>query len=119
MPQSRLDLEHFRRELTVLRDRLIEDSRAGEEATEIVEADQSRMGRLARMDALQGQAMSIETRRRRKATLERVNHALRRIEDGEFGTCRECGESIAIGRLEADPTVALCVGCAGRAESSL
>jgi len=118
MPQSRLDLDHFRRELTALRDRLIDDSRAGDEAAEVVEADQSRMGRLSRMDALQGQAMSIETRRRRRATLERIGRALRRIEDGDFGTCEECGESIAIARLEADPTASLCVRCAERAESS-
>jgi DnaK suppressor protein len=117
MPHSELDLDYFRRELTALRDRLMEDARSGDEAAEVVEADQSRMGRLSRMDALQGQAMSIETRRRRKVTVEKISRALHRIEVGEFGTCAECGEPIATARLKADPTVTLCVACAERAES--
>lgn len=117
MPESGLDLDHFRQQLTALRKKLIDDTRTNDEAAEVVEADQSRMGRLSRMDALQGQAMSIETRRRRKLTLDKINGALCRIDEGEFGICEGCGESIPIGRLEADPTVTLCVGCAERAES--
>lgn len=117
MPKSRLDLDHFRQQLTALREKLTDNSRTNDEAAEVVEADQSRMGRLSRMDALQGRAMSIETRRRRKVTLEKINAALRRIDEGEFGICEGCGESIPVGRLDADPTVTLCVGCAERAES--
>lgn len=117
MPESRLDLDHFRHRLMALREKLIDNSSASDEAAEVVEADQSRMGRLSRMDALQGQAMSIEARRRRKATLARISGALRRIDEGEFGVCDSCGETIPAGRLEADPTVTLCVGCAERAES--
>ena len=41
-----------------------------------------------------------------------IRSALRRIESGEYGVCRRCGEAIAIARLRALPTALECVGCA-------
>ncbi len=82
------------------------------EARRPVELDQSRVGRLSRMDALQSQAMSVETHRRRKVELRRIDTALRRIEAGEYGFCVACGEAIAPKRLEFDPTTPLCIDCA-------
>jgi DnaK suppressor protein len=38
------------------------------------------------------------------------------MDEGEYGACLECGEPINEKRLEFDPTVLLCVGCASRAE---
>lgn len=113
---ARLDLEHFRQGLLARRERLLEASEAGDESASTVELDQSRVGRLSRMDAMQGQAMSVEMKRRRKAMLERIDRALRRIDDGDFGACEECGEEIASARLELDPAAPLCIRCATEAE---
>ena len=77
-----------------------------------VEVDQQMVGRLSRMDALQVQAMAQETSRRRVNELRRIKAALERIEDGEFGYCLECGEEIAMRRLELDPAAPLCIACA-------
>jgi RNA polymerase-binding protein DksA len=44
-----------------------------------------------------------------------VQRALRRIEDGTYGTCVRCGDEIAPARLEARPEAALCIDCARRA----
>ena len=77
-----------------------------------VELDQSRVGRLSRMDALQGQAMAQETERRRKNELQRIEGALARIKDGEYGYCVTCGEEISKKRLELDPSLPLCIDCA-------
>lgn len=79
-----------------------------------VELDQTRVGRLSRMDALQDQAMALETDRRRHAELGRIEAALKRLEDGDYGWCMSCGEQIPAKRLELDPTVALCVDCAAQ-----
>ena len=87
-------------------------SATGDEASKPVELDQARVGRLTRMDALQGQAMSQEARRRRELELVRISKALKRLELGEFGECLTCGEKVAIGRLEVDPAATLCIGCA-------
>ncbi len=79
-----------------------------------VELDQSSVGRLSRMDALQVQAMAQASQRRRTEEMCRIAAALQRIADDEFGWCLRCGEAIAAGRLDADPTATLCIGCAGR-----
>ncbi len=86
------------------------------DAAKPVELDQTRVGRLSRMDALQGQAMSLELRRRRQADLERIAKALQRMDEGEYGYCEHCGLAIAIKRLEIDPAVDLCIDCASHLE---
>jgi DnaK suppressor protein len=91
------------------------DAGAGE-AAGTVELDQSRVGRLSRMDALQGQAMAQETLRRQQRERQRIDAALRRLDDGSYGDCLECAEPIAAGRLAADPTATLCLACAEAAE---
>ncbi len=77
--------------------------------------DQSRIGRLSRMDALQVQAMAEAQDRRRRAERQRIEAALERLADGTWGLCTECGEAIAGARLDFDPTVALCIRCAREA----
>jgi DnaK suppressor protein len=77
-----------------------------------VELDQQAVGRLSRMDALQVQAMAVETSRRRGRELRRIDAALARMGEGEYGYCVECGDEIAVRRLELDPAAALCIGCA-------
>ncbi len=98
-----------------LRSRLAE-IRALEAANDVaratVELDQQSVGRLSRMDALQSQAMAQDTRRRRMAEIKRIEAALVRMDEGEFGYCETCGEEIAPKRLEIDPTARLCVSCA-------
>lgn len=79
-----------------------------------VELDQTRVGRLSRMDALQNQAMAQETERRRQQELVRIEAALRRLEDGSYGDCVECGEPIAEKRLALDPSAVLCIDCAAK-----
>lgn len=92
---------------------LAESSRA---ATATVELDQTRQGRLSRMDALQGQAMAKDAERRRGVEVRRLKAALERFERGEFGECLSCGEPIAEPRLRADPGATQCLDCASRAE---
>lgn len=84
---------------------------AGKSATDTVELDQSMVGRLSRMDALQAQQMAQETARRRQCQLLRIESALRRVDSGDFGYCLTCGDEIVVGRLEFDPTSDRCVGC--------
>jgi DnaK suppressor protein len=85
------------------------------ESTRQGEIDQSAVGRLSRMDAMQVQAMEAETARRREAELHRIDAALERIAEDEYGWCVTCGEKIAPKRLENDPAASQCVDCAGKA----
>lgn len=107
-----MDTGYFRDKLIRIRNELLEIEKTGNEAAQTVELDQSRVGRLSRMDALQAQAMSIESNRRRDIKLKRIDAALQRIEKDEFGLCLQCEEEINPKRLEFDPSAPLCIYCA-------
>ncbi|MEM1077879.1 MAG: TraR/DksA C4-type zinc finger protein [Pseudomonadota bacterium] len=81
------------------------------EARRPVTLDQQSVGRLSRMDALQGQAMAAALEVRRRGRRARIVAALHRLETGEYGYCIECGTFIGTGRLDADPTCARCTEC--------
>jgi DnaK suppressor protein len=74
------------------------------------------IGRLTRLDAMQAGKMTEELRRQRQAELTRLEAALRRVDEEEFGVCAQCEEPIAMTRLLARPDARMCVGCAERAE---
>ncbi len=57
------------------------------------------------------QSMRMRLCNREILYLKKVEEALRRIEEGTFGECDECGEEIERRRLEARPTATLCVSC--------
>ncbi|HEX7027779.1 MAG TPA: TraR/DksA C4-type zinc finger protein [Gammaproteobacteria bacterium] len=112
MNDRELDITHFHELLQQRRVALLDVAQTGESSAVTVVLDQSCVGRLSRMDAMQAQAMSRETNRRREVELRQIGAALRRIEDGEFGDCLECGKPIPLLRLQYNPAVALCVPCA-------
>ena len=106
------------RELLLARERaLIEEETEGDDSAETIELDQARVGRLSRMDALQAQQMARASSRRRHAERGRIAAALKRIDDGEYGYCLTCGESIPAPRLKIDPAAPQCVGCATKSEA--
>ena len=78
-----------------------------------VELDQQSVGRLSRMDAMRQQSMDIAREDRRQARLQVLVAALGRLDENEYGYCLRCGEDIPAARLDVDPAVTLCVGCAG------
>ena len=107
-----MNQQHFRQLLISRRDSLIEDTDAAGGADDRVELDQTRQGRLSRMDAMQQQAMAAETKRRREQELRRIHTALARIDADDYGLCSDCGEDIAPARLEIDPAATRCIRCA-------
>ena len=106
----------MRRKLIALREELESVAKTSDEASQVVELDQSKIGRLSRMDALQAQAMSQASGRRREASLKAIDKALKRIDDDAFGACQSCDEPIAAKRLEFDPAASLCIECATKKE---
>lgn len=110
-----MDIEHFKALLESHRAELLADLTVSDQEAGTVELDQTRQGRLSRMDAMQRQAMAKETHRRREVELKRIAAALRRIEQDEFGYCVSCGEDIPEARLEIDPAATHCVSCAEKA----
>jgi DnaK suppressor protein len=54
---------------------------------------------------------------RETAELRAVESALKRVADGSFGECVDCGEAIARARLEANPSAERCIACQEQAET--
>lgn len=43
--------------------------------------------------------------------LNKIEHALKRLEEGSYGTCEKCGKEIPVERLEAYPAATTCTTC--------
>lgn len=48
---------------------------------------------------------------REKKLLSKIELALGKMDAGDFGSCEQCGEEIAVGRLEARPVTQFCIDC--------
>ena len=57
------------------------------------------------------QSFEFRLRGREKTYLTKIDLALKKIDDGEFGVCVECEEPINKKRLEARPETQLCIRC--------
>lgn len=57
----------------------------------------------------------LSTRERQK--LDQIESALSKLDNGEYGYCEDCDETIPVGRLRAMPFATLCVKCKSERES--
>jgi DnaK suppressor protein len=57
------------------------------------------------------QSFTFRLRGRERFFLDKIDQALKRIEDGSFGICDTCEEPISVKRLEARPETTLCIRC--------
>jgi DnaK suppressor protein len=111
-----LDLHQFQERLEERLAQLQSERDAQRKESAPVELDQTKVGRLSRMDAMQQQAMAQATAQRAEVELQRVRMALSRLRGGEYGYCVKCEEDIAEGRLRVDPATLVCIDCARSAE---
>jgi DnaK suppressor protein len=102
--------------LRARREEIVEAGAAHQGERRPAPLDQTRLGRVSRTDAMQDQAMAQEIERRREVELARIDSALERLAEGEYGWCVTCGEEIEPQRLELDPAIPLCLACARRAD---
>jgi len=107
-----MNTENFKNKLAALKAETQNIINKSKDNSAPVELDQTMQGRLSRMDAMQQQEMALATRRRREQLLVQIEHALSRIENGDYGYCVKCDEEIAEKRLELDPVVLTCIHCA-------
>ncbi|MEE9606210.1 MAG: RNA polymerase-binding protein DksA [Myxococcota bacterium] len=55
-------------------------------------------------------------RERESGLLAKIDAALEKIEQGEYGACTSCGEEIGLARLTARPVAELCIDCKSEQE---
>lgn len=106
------ELTGFHDKLIALQRDILQQQRANIESGSTVELDQTSVGRLSRMDAMQGQAMAKANEARLKQKLLDIQHALEKVKTDDFGYCETCDELINLPRLQYDPSVKYCLNCA-------
>lgn len=112
-----IDLNYFKKRLLKRRDSILADRETQKQNTAPKELDQSSVGRLSRMDAMQQQQMAKASARLVEQERRRIETALKRIEAEEYGYCILCDEDIAVKRLKFDPSLLTCISCAQNAEN--
>jgi len=106
-----MNKKYWEQKLVEYREALLKLDDSASASRDSITLDQQKVGRLSRMDALQEQAMNQAVSARRQQSLLRIEAALERLEEDEFGFCQICGEPIPEKRLKLDPTTLNCISC--------
>ena len=107
---NKVQLKKFKTLLTEKRDEIVKKAKQTlEEDMTLDSNDLPDEMDLASSEYLQ--SFTFRLRGREKVFLDKIEKALRKIEEGSFGVCEECGEEISIKRLEARPETTLCIRC--------
>lgn len=86
------------------------------QAAEPVKLDQSSVGRVSRIDAIQQQQMAQQSLRQQTNHLKQLKYAYKKILSNEYGYCEDCENPIAFQRLSIQPTAQLCIQCQTKRE---
>jgi DnaK suppressor protein len=107
-------LEYFRQKLLTWRDELIEESR---ETISHLQHEVRDVGDEAERATRETEnSLELRTRDRYRKLIRKIDKALVRIEEGDYGYCEETGEEIGLDRLEARPIATLCLDAQERWE---
>lgn len=110
------DVEFFRELLTNMLNEIL---RQGEDTIEDMTDDSEVYADPAdRATAESDRSFTLRLRDRERKLIKKVQQALKRIEDGEYGICQECGEDIGVERLKARPVTTLCIKCKSKQEDA-
>ena len=100
-------VEYFRRKLLDWKNDLMSDSK---ETIEGLQDGTRNIPDIAdRASEETDRALELRTRDRQRKLVSKIDAALRRIDEGEYGYCAACGEAIEPNRLALDPAVAVCI----------
>lgn len=99
-------LEYFRQKLLAWRNDLLKEST--DTIKNSLQGEQLQKPDLTdRASAETDHALELRTRDRERKLVKKINQALQRIEDGEYGYCEETGDPISIARLDARPVATM------------
>ncbi len=102
-------LEKFREQLIQKREEIINE--AGRTLSDMTDQNENVPDPNDRATIESGRSFELRIRDRERKLLSKIEAALQRVEDGEYGICDECGEEIGLKRLEARPVTTLCIDC--------
>ena len=111
---NEMQLEYFRRKLEMWKKSLL--SQAEDTLEDLRQGGLNQPDDVDRASLETDKALDLRTKDRARKLISKINAALKRIEDGEYGYCEETGEPIGIDRLEARPVATLCLEAQERHE---
>ena len=94
-------LEYFRRKLLTWKDELLGDSKST--ITDLQNSTRNIPDIADRASEETDRALELRTRDRQRKLVAKIDSALRRIDEGEYGYCEETGDPISLKRLDARP----------------
>lgn len=99
-------LEYFRNKLVQWRQELLKES-SETIAKTLQETELQKPDLADRASAETDHALELRTRDRERKLINKINSAIRRIDEGEYGYCEETGDEIGVARLEARPVATM------------
>lgn len=107
---NKKDLKRFKEMLTERRNALTQNKESlGEQSVVFNTDDLPDEVDLASSET--DQAINLKLRDRERFLIRKIDKALQKIENGEYGECESCGDPIGMKRLEARPVTDLCIRC--------
>ena len=109
-----MQLEYFRQKLIAWRKSLL--SQAEDTLEDLRQGGLNQPDELDRASLETDKRLDLRTKDRARKLINKIDEALKRIEDGSYGYCEETGEPIGIERLEARPVATLSIEAQERHE---
>ena len=110
MALTKAQVEEFRTILNEKRARLLHEAKRTLDHEMVIDSDE-RMDEVDQASSEYMQAFSFRLRGRERFLMDKIDHALRKIEEHTYGICEECEEPIQVKRLQARPEAQLCIQC--------
>lgn len=107
-------LEYFRQKLIDWKKSLISQSK--DTLDELKQGGLNQPDQIDRASLETDKALELRTRDRARKLISKIDEAIKRIEDGEYGYCEETGDPIGIERLEVRPVATLSIEAQERHE---
>jgi DnaK suppressor protein len=107
-------LAYFRKKLLAWKEDILRESR--ETLTNLQAETENHPDLVDRAASEADRTLELRTRDRQRKLISKIDEAMRRIDEGNYGFCEETGEPIALARLEARPTATLSVEAQERHE---
>ncbi len=102
-------VEEFKQKLIDKRDEILNE--AGRTLSDMTDNNANIPDPNDRATVESGRSFELRIRDRERKLLSKIEAALDRVDEGEFGVCDDCGEDIGLKRLEARPVTTLCIDC--------
>ncbi len=106
---DREQLEEFRALLLAERKSIIDKAQGTAKELSVSSDDLPDENDMA--SAVYDRGFELQLRGREGRLLKKLEQAMDRLEDGEFGICESCGDDISMKRLRARPVTTLCIAC--------